>query len=189
MGRLRRTIESRDPRQQILRVGLRVGVVVPLGFGFAELVIGNSQASLFVGFGLFALLAMANFGGPPRRRLTAYVVTTLVCLPLIVGGTALSGNPWAGAAAALLVGFSVRFAGVFGGYTAAAGITVILSFILAVAIDAPLSSLGARLGGWLGAGALATAGAMLLWPVYERNRLLRSLGGVCEGLALSLIHI
>ncbi len=46
---------------------------MPVVFGFADGVIGNANTTLFSAFGSFAILVLADFGGPPKRRLTAYL--------------------------------------------------------------------------------------------------------------------
>src|SRR5262249_59850750 len=89
------------------------------------------QMTLFAAFAVFGLLVLANFGGGPRNRLIAYLVTTLVGGVLVAIGTAASPNPWTAALMALLVVFSIEFAGVFGGYVAGARGPLLMAFVLA----------------------------------------------------------
>jgi hypothetical protein len=67
-----------DPGLAGLRRAARTALVIPATFAVARLVIGDAQVTLFVAFGCFALLVMADFGGPRRPRAAAYVITTLV---------------------------------------------------------------------------------------------------------------
>ena len=116
----------RDPGFAALRRALRAAIVIPLAMAFALLVFHHAQATINVVFGCFALLVLADFGGLRRPRAAAYVGTTLVGLVLVTLGTLASANPWVGASAMLLVGFVVSFAGVFGGYIAAAESALLL---------------------------------------------------------------
>src|SRR5262249_56469878 len=120
-----------DPDLANLRLAARVAVVQPLVFAFGLLVLHNAQMTLFAAFAVFGLLVLANFGGGPRNRLIAYLVTTLVGGVLVAIGTAASPNPWTAALMALLVVFSIEFAGVFGGYVAGSQVPLLLGVVLA----------------------------------------------------------
>jgi uncharacterized membrane protein YccC len=62
-------------------------------------------------------------------------------------------------------------------------VTLILTFVLAVAIEVPFEELGWRLVGWYAATAAATISALVLWPHRERSRLQRKAAGACRDLA------
>jgi uncharacterized membrane protein YccC len=83
----------------------------------------------------------------------------------------------------VLVGFAVQFAGVFGGYIAAAQTALLLSFVLAVSVPAPAAAVGPRLAGWLVAGLIATLSGVFLWPRFERLHLRRTAAEACRALA------
>lgn len=172
-----------DPGHAVLRRALRVAIVVPLGFAVPVIAGAGPQVSVFASFGLFSLLAMGDFGGPPRRRLLSYLFCTLAGAALIAIGTPVSGQAVAAAALTLPVAFAVRFAGNLGGPAASAVTPLTLGFVLAVALDAPASAIDQRLLGWCGAGLLATAAALLMWPRYERPALVRALAGVVRRFA------
>jgi uncharacterized membrane protein YccC len=152
-------------------------------FAAARLVIGDAQVTLFVAFGCFALLVMADFGGPRRPRTVAYVITTLVGATLVTLGTLVSPSAWAAALLMLLVGFGVSFVGVFGSYVAAAQTALLLSFVLAVSVPAPPTAVGARLVGWLLAGAVSTLAGVFLWPRFERLALRHKAAAASRALA------
>ena len=120
---------------------------------------------LFLIFGLFSLLILADFGGPPRRRAAAYLIVTAIAAPLVAVATLLSPWPWLAALLMLFVAFGVTFAGVFGGYAGPAQPVLLLATVLATSVAGPPSSIGTRLAGWLLAGAVATLAALVLWPV------------------------
>lgn len=122
--------------------------------------IRDLQVTLFVAFGSFALVTLADFAGSRSSRAGAYVTTTLLSAGLIALGTLASGRPWTAALAMLGVALCVQFAGVFGGYVAAAQSALLLAFVLAVTVPAPAAAVGPRLAGWAIAGAaLGTATA------------------------------
>jgi uncharacterized membrane protein YccC len=84
----------------------------------------------------------------------------------------------------LLVGFAVSFAGVFGGYVAAAQTALLLTFVLAVSIPAPPAAIASRLVGWLIAGVVSTLAGVLLWPRFERLTLRQQAAAACRAVGL-----
>jgi uncharacterized membrane protein YccC len=172
-----------DPGLASWRRATRAALVIPIAFAVATLVIRDVQVTTFVAFGCFALLVMADFGGPRRPRAVAYVTTTVVGVLLVSLGTLVSPLAGLAAPAMVLVGFAVQFAGVFGGYIAAAQIALLLSFVLAVSVPAPAAAVGPRLAGWLVAGLIATLSGVFLWPRFERLHLRRTAAEACRALA------
>ena len=160
-----------DPGLASLRRALRVALVMPLVFAFSIFVLRDIQITIFVAFGSFALMVMADFGGLRASRAAAYSVTVLVGAVLVVIGTLVSPSPWLAAVAMFAVAFCVQFLGVFGSYAAAAQPAVQLLFVLAVSIPAPPSAIGSRLLGWMIAGTVSTLAGVFLWPRFERVRL------------------
>jgi uncharacterized membrane protein YccC len=181
-ARLRQRLPE-DPGLSALRRATRAALVVPATFAFAKLVIGDIQTATFAAFGCFALLVMADFGGPRRARAVAYVSTTLVGAVLVTLGTVASPVAWVAALVMLLVGFCIQFAGVFGSYVAAAQTALLLSFVLAVSIPASPGAIGARLAGWLTAGLISTLSGVFFWPLFERLHLRRKAAEACRALA------
>lgn len=172
-----------DPGFAALRRATRAALVVPATLAFAKLVIGDSQTTTFVSFGCFALLVMADFGGPRQARTAAYLTTIMVGVVLISLGTLASPVAWVAMLAMLLVGFWIQFVGVFGSYIAAAQTALQLSFLLAVSVPAPASALGGRLIGWLLAGFVSTLAGVFVWPRFERLALRREAAQACRALA------
>lgn len=76
----------------ILRRAGRAALLVPSTFAVVSAATDEVQAALFAAFGTFALIAFADFSGPPIPRSSAYLVTALFGAPLIAIGTALSGS-------------------------------------------------------------------------------------------------
>jgi len=107
-----------DPDRANLRLAARAAVTYSLVFAVAWLVLGSADATLFAAFAVFGLLLLANFGGPIRNRLAAFVLTTLVGATLVVVGSLASPSFWTATLVTLVVVFGIEFAGVFGGYVA-----------------------------------------------------------------------
>lgn len=165
----------RDPGGAALRKAARPAIVMPVLFAICSAAFENPQASLFAAFGSFSMLVFADFGGPARKRLGAYVALTAGGAALIVVATLVSESTWLSVVTMALVGFAVAFGSVLGGYVAAGSLAAILAFVLAVAVPADAGDIPARLIGWCLAGVFATAAALLLWPRYEHTELGRAL--------------
>ena len=172
-----------DPRLVALHRAVRAAIVPPATFAFTLLVIRDAQVATFAIFGCFALLVMADFGGPRRARAVAYVATTFVGAALVALGTALSPSLAAGAAVMLVVGFALAMTGVFGGYLAASQTPLLLAFVLAVTIPASASAIPTRVAGWMLAGAVSTLAGVFFWPWFERLTLRRHAAEACMAVA------
>jgi uncharacterized membrane protein YccC len=147
-----------------LRRAARAAIVLPAVFAFADKVIGNPTTALFAAFGSFALLVLAQFSGPWRTRVLAYLALGCTGVVFITLGTLCSRSPWLAAAAMVVVGFGVLFSGVFSGYVSAGAPAALLIFVLPATVPAADSAIPGRLAGWgLATGATILA-VMLLWP-------------------------
>ena len=149
-----------------LESAARAAIVIAAVFAFADKVIGNQSTALFASFGSFALLVLAQFTGPLRTRLVAYLALGCVGAAFITLGTLCCRTPWLAAAAMAVVGFGTLFSGVFSGYfsAAAAAAAAILTFVLPATVPAADSAIPDRLAGWGLATGAAIFAVMLLWP-------------------------
>jgi uncharacterized membrane protein YccC len=172
-----------DPDLVGLRRAGRAAIIMPAAFAGAGALTHNSQVTLFAAFGCFALLVMANFGGPRRSRALAYLATALIGMALVALGTLASPLTVSAALAMLVAAFCLQFMGVFGGYAVAAQTALMLAFVLAVTIPGSPATIGPRLLGWLGASVLSTLGGLYLWPSFERNRIRIRAAAACQALA------
>jgi uncharacterized membrane protein YccC len=154
-----------------LRSAVRAAIFMPAVFAFADNVIAQPQTTIFSAFGSFALLVLADFSGPWRSRLIAYLTLAGAGAALISLGTLCSQSTVVATAVMALVGFTILFAGVINGYLAAGGFAALLTFIISVNIPAPLSAVPQRLEGWVLACAVAIPAVMLLWPTRPRAEL------------------
>jgi len=159
-----------DPGRFALKAALRTALVMPSVFAVAMLVVDDAQTALFAGFGSFASLVLADFGGPRRARFLAHAGLALAGTVLIAVGTLCSHDPWLAAAATLLVTFGLLFAGVLNGWLAAGTNAAIVAFVLPVTLAVPNGEIPDRLLGWIMASVAATAAQLLLWPARPRDR-------------------
>ena len=166
-----------------LRSAARAAIVIPSVFAIADKVIGQPQTSLFAAFGSFAMLVLAEFGGPPRTRFLAYLGLGCVGAAYITLGTLCSRSPWLAAVVTAAVGFVTLFSGAFSGYFAAATGGAILTFILPVTIPAANSAIPDRLEGWGLAVGAAIFAVMLLWPARRTRDLHRQAAGAVRSVA------
>jgi uncharacterized membrane protein YccC len=156
---------------------------MPGVFAFADKVIQQPQSAIFAAFGSFAILVLAGFRGPPRKRLVAYLGLFVAGTVFITLGTLCSRDPWLGAGATAVVGFGVLFSSVINPYFAAAGFAALLTFILPVNVPADVSAIPLRLEGWALACGVGIPAAMLLWPPLSRDELREAAGRACRALA------
>jgi uncharacterized membrane protein YccC len=166
-----------------LKRAARAAIVMPANFAFADLVIGNSDTTLFAAFGSFAILVMADFGGPRRVRLVAYLSLAVAGAVLITLGTLCSQTPWLAVAAIAVVGFAVLFSRLISGYFASAGFAPLLLFIIPVSFPGPPSAIPDRLLGWGLAAVVGIGAAMLLWPARPFDKLRAGAARACRALA------
>jgi hypothetical protein len=176
-------VRVRDPGGTSLRRAARVALVVPLMAAFAGTVVRDPGAALFAVFGAFALLGLADFGGPTIPRTRAYAGATLAGAALVLFGTLASGSDWSAVAGTLLAAFVVQFLGVLGGYVVAAQTAVLLAFVVAVSVPASTGPTWARVAAWTLAGGVSLAAGVLLWPRHARKLVSQRAGDACDALA------
>lgn len=160
-----------DPGGVFWRRSLRVAVVLPPLYYFVYSVLGDQPGAGLAAFTVYALLALADFGGPPASRARAYLVTGAVGAPMIVVGSLLANFVVLSIVAAGLVAFFVSFAGVLRGYVAAASTPLLLPFVLALTTAPSVSTTMSMLIGYAIAVVVAVLAALLLWPSYLRSSL------------------
>jgi uncharacterized membrane protein YccC len=180
-------LSVRDPGLASLRRAARVAVVVPVLAAVAQPITGAPSSSAFAVFGSFALLGLADFGGPMWPRARAYAGAVVIGGGLVALGSAASTATWSAVLATAVVAFVATFLGLFGGYLRAGHTAMLLAFIVAVSIPLPSSGLAdvlPRLAGWGLAGAVATVTGTLLWPRHTRTRLRRRAADACRALGL-----
>jgi hypothetical protein len=164
-------LRTRDRGLMALRRAGRAALVVPALFAIGDRVIENPQIALFATFGSFAMLLLADFGGPIADRLRALAALAGVGAVLVCLGTAVSRNAWLAAAVMGVVGFCVLFLGVISSLFASATVAMLLSFVLSASLAGPFSTIPDRLAGWGMAAGAALLAVGLLWPAPVRDPL------------------
>jgi uncharacterized membrane protein YccC len=175
-------LHRHDPHRRALHKGVRCALVSTIAFGVGRFWLDDNNVAVLGVFTAFALSAMADFGGPPRLRARAYVVTGLLGVPLVALGTAVSETTAPAAAATFVVAFAVAFGCLFGVYAASAGTPLILFFVVAAGVPAPDAAIGPRLTGLAVGCALAALGGVFLWPQTPRRDFLGPLAAAAEAL-------
>jgi uncharacterized membrane protein YccC len=160
-----------DPGLVALRRAARTALVIPLALLFGRFVVGDPQNLIFIVFGCFALLVLADFGGALPTRSLAYLVATMAGAVLVALGTLASATAVGAALVMLVVGFGLAFATIFGGYVATARTGLLMAFVISLSLPGPASAIPARVGGWMLAGLLSTIAAAFLWPRPVEARL------------------
>src|ERR1700730_10831886 len=79
--------QPHDPGLVALRRAARAALVIPLAVLLGQYVVGDPQNLIFIVFGCFALLVMADFSGLLPKRSLAYLGTTVVGALLLALGT------------------------------------------------------------------------------------------------------
>ncbi len=186
MREVRGWLLARDGSLRATRRAARTAIVMPTLFAVGLHVIGDPTVATFAAFGSFAMLLLADFGGTLLERLTAQASLVAVGCVLITLATLASGNPWVSAAAMFVVGFLVLFAGVVSSVLAAASTSILLSFILPVALPGGPGAIPDRLLGWLLAGAVSLPAVTLLWPAPRSEPLRAAAAEACRQLSARL---
>ncbi len=179
-------LSSRDRDLAALRRSGRAAIAMPAMFALGKQVIANPVLATFAAFGSFAMLLLVDFPGPLRDRLRAQATLGLAGLALVSLGTLACRSVWLSTLAMAVVGFAVIFSGVVSSVLASATFSLLLSFILPVTLQAPLSSLPDRLEGWTMASGAALVAVAVLWPTPQRGPLREAATRACRALATRL---
>ncbi|MBV9895408.1 MAG: FUSC family protein [Chloroflexi bacterium] len=172
--------QLRDPGLASLRRAARAAILIPALFAACSWLVPQAQLITFATFGAFALMVLGDFGGSSRHRAAAYAVSTLAGCVIIVGASLAAGTPWTAAVAVGIGAFIIQFVAIFGGYTTAAQLPLVLCLVLAVAIPAPVDQIPLRIVGWLIGGAVALLGGVFAWPRHEHTALHRLAAASCQ---------
>jgi uncharacterized membrane protein YccC len=165
-----------------VKAAARAAIFMPAVFGFADGVIGNPNTTLFSAFGSFAILVLADFGGPARRRLYAYLSLVAVGAVLITLGTLCSQTEWLAVAGMAVIGFVILFGRLLGSYFASGAFAAMLLFIIPLGVPGPIDSIPDRLIGWGLATAINVTAVMLLWPQRHNDQLRAGAARSCRAL-------
>ena len=176
-------LRLRDPGFSALRRACRTAILMPALFAVGIHLFGSTQVALFAAFGALATMMLVDFGGPMQERLQSMASLAVGGAVMITLGTLTSVNAWLAAAAMLVVGFAVLFAGCVSSVLVAASFALLLSFILPVCLPGSAADIPARLAGWGMSAAVAMVAIAVLWPAPENGLLRDRVRRACEALA------
>jgi hypothetical protein len=162
---------------------VRATVVMPTLFALTYKGAGNLQMALFAGFGSFATLVMASFGGTRKDKLLAHLGLAVAGSAGLAIGTLASGHWWLAAIATIGVAFAIFFAGVISPNAAAGTNAALLSFVLPVASPGGAGTIPDRLAGWWLASIAGTAAVLLLSVPGPGDRLRSEVARLADALA------
>jgi hypothetical protein len=182
-GQLRALLLRHDPQLLNARRAARAAVVVPAIFAVADEGIGNAQVALFAAFGAISMLLFADFSGPMRERLLAYVGLIAAGLGLVCLGTICSETLWLAVSVTAVATLAVLFVGIVSSLLASATTALVVSFLIGVALKGPVSSVPDRVEGWLLAGGVALLSVRFLWPAPVRDPLRLLTADACDAIA------
>jgi uncharacterized membrane protein YccC len=154
---------SKPRWDSVAKRSIRAAVVIPGLFAFSDKVIKNPQVATFAAIGAFAVLLLADFGGPLRRRFIAYGGLAVVGTVFITIGTLASRVTWLSVVVAGLAAAIVLFMGILSGYVAKGSVASLLVLILPLTLPAHASAIGPRLEGWALAAVVGTMSVFLVW--------------------------
>ena len=109
--------------------------------------IDDPVLAVFGTLGVIGLLVLADFGGPLRQQARAYVLGTAIAAALVALGTVVSEHTFAAAGLLFVVAFCVSLSTVMGRNVATGANGVLLFFLVACAVPAPISALDSRVLG------------------------------------------
>ena len=142
---------------------LRAAIVVPSLFALALLVIKQPEMAGYAVLGTFAHLVLVNYDAAGAARFAQSAMLTLLGVIMLSLGALASTSVWLAVGGAIAVGFSSELLALVGGRISAIRGALLLSFMLAVAVPVPGSSVLPYLAGWLMAGVLAQPALLLIW--------------------------
>lgn len=149
--------------------GIRVAVVLPVVLLVLDVVLKLGPASLLGVFAVSGLLIIGDFRGPPIPRAITLLSVSLGGAVMLAFGAVLGTNEVAALVGAALVGFVVLLGGVYRGQFGRAGIPLLLPFLSEAANPAAMQTLPVALLAWCVGCLIASAGALLILPGYERD--------------------
>jgi uncharacterized membrane protein YccC len=157
------------------RVGARRAIRVTLAgsgtFSFLFEVMHNPTAAFFAAFGCVVLLVYVEFGGPKRQRFEQHIGLIVLTSIFVVLGTLCSQVLWLAVTSAVIVCFCVLMSGVVSSSLASATSGMLISFLLPVAFQGPLSTIPDRLLGWAIAGVVSLLAVVFILPTPSSDPL------------------
>jgi uncharacterized membrane protein YccC len=167
------------PQRRAVRAAIGATVAFYLGW----IVIDDAVLAVFATLSVIGLLVLADFGGDLRRQARTYVLATAVAAALVALGTVVSEHTFAAAGLLFVVALCVSLSTAVGRNVALGANGVLLFFLVACAVPAPLGALGSRVSGVVLGGGISLLVALTIWPQRPRDRLRPALADAIDMLA------
>ena len=167
------------PQRRALRAAIGATVAFYLGW----IVIDDAVLAVFATLSVIGLLVLADFGGDLARQARAYVLATVLAGALVALGTAVSEHTFAAAGLLFVVALCVSLSTAVGRNVATGANGVLLFFLVACAVPAPLDALDSRVAGVLLGGGISLLSALTIWPQRPPDRLRDALADAVDTLA------
>ncbi len=145
--------------------------------------IDDPVLAVFATLGAIGLLVLADFGGDLHNQARDYVIATVIGAALVALGTIVSEHTFAAAGLLFVVALFVSLSTVMGRNVATGANGVLLFFLVACAVPAPIGALESRVPGVLLGGAIALVAALTIWPQRPQDRLRSALADATNALA------
>ena len=174
-----------DPGHASLRRAARTTVAVVVALLLALWLIPGTPGVVMAAFGVFALVATADFGGSVRRRVDAFVGCGLAGVSLVVIGAAISGSVVAIIVVTFLVTATLSYLAVLRGTVASAVPAVTIVYIVAVMVTGSLDNVGVMLAGLAIALSVGVVATLLVFP----RRSLRPITHACAAALRALADL
>ena len=165
------------------RRALRAAIATTICFYLGWIVIDDPVLAVFATLGVIGLLVLAEFGGDLRDQARDYVLATVIGAVLVALGTVVSEHTVAAAALLFVVALCVSLSTAMGRNVATGANGVLLFFLVACAVPAPIGALESRVPGVLLGGAASLVAALTIWPQRPRDRLRAALADATDALA------
>lgn len=149
--------------------GVRVAIVLPLTLLLLVGVLDLGPASLLGVFAVTGLLIIGDFRGPPFPRAVTFLLVSAGGAVMLVMGAFAGRTEATAVIGSAVAGFAVLLTGVYRGQFGRAGIPLLLPFLSEAANPAALESLSVSLVAWTVGCLVATAGALLILPRYDKD--------------------
>ena len=158
-----KAVAAHERRLASLARSARAAIVVPLLFASALFAIKQPEIAGFAVFGTFAHQVLVSYDAAGPARYAQSAMLTVFGAIMVGVGALVSPNTWLAVTGAVALGFLSELPLVAHGRIAAIRRALLLSFMLAVVVPAPVSFVFSYLLGWLMAGAIAQPALLLIW--------------------------
>ena len=165
---------------------LRAAIGATVAFYLGWIVLDDPVVAVFATLSVIGLLVLADFGGDVREQARAYVLATVIAAALVALGTVVSEHTFAAAGVLFVVALCVSLSTAIGRNVATGANGVLLFFLVACAVPAPIGALESRVPGVLLGGAISLVAALAIWPQRPTDRLRSALADASTALATRL---